>query len=126
MRLSLLAAVNAIARLSGDQNGYWAPSVPGSGWASVLSRALSQSRCGPSPDATKTMYRPSGESANSSGADVEGVVISRRISGGSAVGFSRMCRIAIGANTRVVIAATIHGSSVLLVRTALGTASAGG
>jgi len=57
-RLSLAVAVNPIERLSGDQNGKSAPSVPASGCASVLSSARKQRRFGPSPEATKTMYRP--------------------------------------------------------------------
>ena len=35
--LSLLSARNATVWLSGDQNGLSAPSVPGSGWASIAS-----------------------------------------------------------------------------------------
>ena len=53
------------------------------GRASVWSSGRSQSRDGPSPDATKTRERPSGDRANCSGASVAGVVISTRISGGS-------------------------------------------
>ena len=70
-----------IERLSGDQNGWLAPSVPASGFASVWSSRRSQSRDGPSPDATYTMWRPSGDRANCSGASLAGVVISTRISG---------------------------------------------
>src|SRR5262245_53277417 len=87
IRLSLPVAVKPIERLSADQNGSLAPSVPAIGCASVLFNARNQSRCGPLPDATKTMYRPSGESANSRGAVVDGLLISTRISGGSGIGF---------------------------------------
>ena len=41
-----------------------APSVPASGCAVVVASDRSHRRDGPSPEATKTICRPSGESAN--------------------------------------------------------------
>ena len=77
-RYSVLDAKNAIDLLSGDQNGSSAPSVPVRGRTSEISSARSQRRGGPSADATKTRYRPSGDRANWNGASEEGVRISTR------------------------------------------------
>jgi len=55
--------------------------VPASGRAVVLSSGRTQSREAPSPDATKTICRPSGESAKEMRSEVAGVLISTRVSG---------------------------------------------
>jgi hypothetical protein len=84
-RWSANEAKKPTERLSGDQNGSWAPSVPGSAWASSWSSDRRYRRSGlavSDPDATNTMYRPSGESAELSGCRVGGVTIWTRISGG--------------------------------------------
>src|SRR5215472_9443927 len=64
-RLRLLSAKKPIERLSGDQNGATAFSVPATGWARVESSGRSQSWFWP-PELTalNTSFRPSGESAN--------------------------------------------------------------
>src|SRR5215831_5290473 len=49
---SLPPAKNPIYRLSGDQKGYAAPSVPGRGCAVALSNGRNQSCGAPPPDAT--------------------------------------------------------------------------
>jgi hypothetical protein len=72
-------------RLSGDQKGKVAPSVPASGCAIVVASGRSHRRDGPSPAATNTIWRPSGESATT-GWPVEGVTISNRVSGGTGGG----------------------------------------
>ena len=84
MRFSLPSAKNPTDALSGDQKGYRAPSVPGSGCAANESNGRAQSRDLPSIDAKNTSRRPSGEIANEKGSSVEGVLTSRRISGGVA------------------------------------------
>ena len=73
-------AKNPIDRLSGDQNGNDAPSVPASGDASPVSSERSHSIGRPSDDATNASFSPSGESANDTRSVVGGVVISTRIS----------------------------------------------
>jgi hypothetical protein len=60
---SLPAAKNATNRLSGDQNGYTAPSVPGRGLAVSVESDRMNSLAGPEAVAAKTMCRPSGETA---------------------------------------------------------------
>src|SRR5262245_56659673 len=80
IRYSLLPAKNPMARLSGDQNGNAAPSVPESGCAVMALSSRSQSCDRPDCDATKTRYRPSGESAIESGSAVGGVLTSSRTS----------------------------------------------
>ena len=70
-----------MALLSGDQKGDAAPSVPANGCAVVAASDRSQRRDAPSPDATKTICRPSGERANDVGSLVAGVTISVRVSG---------------------------------------------
>src|SRR5262245_22371275 len=82
-RFSLLSAKNPTEALSGDQNGYLAPSVPASGRAATESSGRTQSSDLPSFDAENTSRRPSGEMANESGSAVEGVLTSTRISGGA-------------------------------------------
>src|SRR5437016_13509174 len=82
-RFSLDPSKKPIDRLSGDQNGKLAPSVPASGCAVDLSSGLSHSREALSPEATKTICRPSGERAKEIGSDVAGVTMSVRVSGGS-------------------------------------------
>ncbi len=58
-------AKNARDRLSGDQNGACAPSVPDSGCALVSASGRVQSCCRPSADkATNARTRPSGDSAS--------------------------------------------------------------
>src|SRR5437016_6016523 len=83
IRFSLPPAKKPIDRLSGDQNGYLAPSVPGNGRASAESSDLSHSRVGPSPEATNASCLLSGESAKDIGSSVAGVTMSVRISGAS-------------------------------------------
>src|SRR5436190_1045451 len=57
-----LSAKKAIHRLSGDQNGYVAPSVPDRGWATVLSSDRSHNCPGlPGDAAPNTIFLPSGE-----------------------------------------------------------------
>src|SRR5262245_59926627 len=58
------AAKNAIERLSGDQKGQVAPSVPESGCGDVAARERSQRRDPRLSDATNTILFPSGERAN--------------------------------------------------------------
>src|SRR5262249_42741566 len=84
MRFSLPSAKNPTDALSGDQNGYDAPSVPGSSCAATESNGRSQSWDLLSWDAKNTRLRPSGEIANDVGSSVEGVLTSTRISGGVA------------------------------------------
>src|SRR6476620_11442626 len=63
MVFNLLSAKNPSARLSGDQNGSPAPSVPGSGWAASESRERTQSMAFPiASTAGNARARPSGES----------------------------------------------------------------
>src|SRR5215813_6610063 len=59
-------------RLSGDQKGYVAPSVPASAPASVESRLCTQSWTLPPVAAVKASHRPSGEIATSSKLDFSG------------------------------------------------------
>jgi len=56
-------AKNAMKRLSGDQNGVYAPSVPGNGRSAGVSKSRTQSDCTPLAVATKATWRPSGETA---------------------------------------------------------------
>src|SRR5262252_10452499 len=74
MRFTLPSAKNPTDALSGDQNGYVAPSVPASGCAATESNGRSQSWDLPSFDAKNTRLRPSGEIANEVGSSVEGVL----------------------------------------------------
>ena len=60
---SLRLATNATVRLSGDQLGLSAPSVPASACASSASSERTQSRRVPPRSAANTRRRPSGESA---------------------------------------------------------------
>src|SRR2546421_9721405 len=83
IRFSLPPAKKPIDRLSGDQNGYLAPSVPVNGRASAESSDLSHSRGWPSPEATNVSCLLSGESAKDIGSSVAGVTMSVRISGAS-------------------------------------------
>ena len=65
--LSLPPAENAMKRLSGDQNGPPAPSVPARGWAARSASARTHNTTRPfASGATKAMRRPSGESARRS------------------------------------------------------------
>ena len=66
-RFSAPPAKKPTERLSGDQKGSVAPSVPASGCAVVVASDRSHRRDAPSPEATKTICRPSGESANDVG-----------------------------------------------------------
>src|SRR5687768_11583842 len=88
-RFSLPSAKNPTDRLSGDQKGEAAPSVPASGCAVVDASDRSQRREAPSPDAAKTIWRPSGETEKEMGSAVAGVLISTRISGSDGAGISR-------------------------------------
>src|SRR5262245_22212625 len=82
IRLSLLSAKKPIERLSGDQNGYDAPSVPGRGRIVTASSGRDQSCVLPSgEEARNSSCRLSGEIANETGSDVDGVGISTRNSG---------------------------------------------
>ena len=72
------------------------------------------------------MLRPSGESANSSGTDVDGALISRRISGASATAFSRKCATAIDANAIAGTDATIHDTHGFRASTTAGGVAPGG
>src|SRR5262249_7304629 len=64
MVFSIPSAKKPRARLSGDQNGSLAPSVPASGWAASESRERTQSFAVPaSPIAQKATACPSGASA---------------------------------------------------------------
>src|SRR5713101_7925891 len=62
-RCSLPGEKNAMDLLSGDQNGYAAPSVPGINRATVPSSGLSQSAVTPFAVATNAVVRPSGDKA---------------------------------------------------------------
>ncbi len=106
-------------RPSGDQNGRRAPSVPAKGCAVVVASDRSHRRFG-SPEATNTICRPSGESANDSVA--AGVTISTRVSGG---GVSRRCRSAGTASPVASSAApaSIHGKARCHVDRAAGAAA---
>src|SRR5215470_11840979 len=81
MRLSLSSAKNAAARPSGDQHGYFAPSVPANVRDTAESSERSHKRDRPSDVATNRMLRPSGEIAIETGSVVAGVVMSSRICG---------------------------------------------
>ena len=68
IRLIFSSAKNPIDRLSGDQNGPAAPSVPGSSCAVMLSSDLTHSRLRPvATFARNAIRRPSGETANPAG-----------------------------------------------------------
>src|SRR5262249_10178648 len=63
--LSFPSAKNPTKRLSGDQNGRWAPSVPASGCAATASSERTTSSDLPSrARASNTSRRPSGDTAN--------------------------------------------------------------
>ena len=81
IRLTRASAKKPIDRLSGDQNGSEACSVPASGDAVPLN-GRSHRRGVPPALATNTSWLPSGEIASDTGSVVGGVVISRRISAG--------------------------------------------
>src|SRR2546422_10610559 len=83
IRCNLLSAKKPTEALSGDQNGYDAPSAPGSGFATTESSDLTQSWLLLLFDATNANRRPSGERANENGSAVGGVFTSTRISGGA-------------------------------------------
>src|SRR6516162_5411582 len=59
--LSFPSAKNASQRLSGDQTGEKAPSVPGNARADSESAGRSQRSCRPSETAIKARLRPLGE-----------------------------------------------------------------
>ena len=100
-----------------------APSVPASGCAVVVASDRSHRRDAPSPEATKTICRPSGESANDAGWSVAGVTISTRVSGGAGGGVSRRCRTAGMASATAASAATANAPSTPAVRVAPMTAT---
>ena len=90
-----------------------APSVPATGCTVVVDRDRSHKRDGPSPEATKTICRPSGDSAKDAGLSVPGVEISRRVSAGVGGGVSRRCRSAGTASAAAATTdavATSHGA----------------
>jgi hypothetical protein len=93
-RFNVSPAKKPMDRLSGDQNGKFAPSVPASGWVVVAPSGRTHRRDSPSSDATNTICRPSGESAKSEGRSVAGVTMSTRISGGGGAGVWRRYRTA--------------------------------
>ncbi|MDQ3347406.1 MAG: hypothetical protein M3545_05510 [Acidobacteriota bacterium] len=64
MRFSLLSAKKPMDRLSGDQNGDAARSVPGSGRADEESSDRSHNCAWPPDLAAKTIFSPSGEIAS--------------------------------------------------------------
>src|SRR5215471_4937259 len=66
-RLSLPPAKKPTDALSGDQNGYAAPSEPGNGAAVVPSSERIHSLVSSCSSAAKTTLRPSGEIANENG-----------------------------------------------------------
>src|SRR5690348_6741636 len=59
--LSFPCAKKAISRLSGDQNGALACSVPGMGWGVAASRACTHNLDPLEPNAMKASFLPSGE-----------------------------------------------------------------
>src|SRR5262245_9425691 len=71
--LSLPSATNPILRLSGDQNGWLAPSVPPIGCETTASSERSHSCVFPFAFAANTRRRPSGEIAIDVGSSVGGV-----------------------------------------------------
>src|SRR5262252_4047228 len=81
IRLSFPPAKKPMERLSGDQNGNTAFSVPTSGRVSVDSSERSR-KPGGLDSATNTIFSPSGEIANDVTFPLVGVAISTRISGG--------------------------------------------
>ena len=93
-------------RLSGDQNGNCAPSVPTSDRVATESIDRSHSRVRPSNGATNTSVRPSGEIPNESGAGVAGVATSNRLSGAGAIVPLGHRRIARDASRTAAAAAT--------------------
>src|SRR5688572_32634426 len=84
IRFSLPSAKKPTDRLSGDQNGSWAPSVPARGRTVTESIERSHNRGRPSESATKTTMFPTGEMARDVGSECGGVVRSTRISAGDA------------------------------------------
>ncbi len=108
-RFSEPSAKNPIVRLSGDQNGSVAPSVPSSGSAVVVESERNQRRVPFALEAANTICVPSGDRANADGCDVGGVTMSRRVSGG---GVSLRWRTAgtasAAAATRTTAVAMIH------------------
>ena len=89
MRLSSLFMKNPIERLSGDQNGRRAPSVPGRARAFAESRSRTHSIGCPSRSATNASRRPSGDIAKDAGSAVRGVVISTTRNSGAFSGRRR-------------------------------------
>src|SRR5262249_34882849 len=69
-----------IERLSGDQNGYNAPSVPASGCAVTEFNGRSHNRGKPFSAATNTIQFPSGDKATDIASKFAGVTIPSRIS----------------------------------------------
>src|SRR5258708_24762124 len=80
IRFNFWSAKKPSDSLSGDQKGFNAPSVPGSGCAEVELRGRTHKREGPSAEATKAMSRPSGESEKDAGELLTGVKMSSRVS----------------------------------------------
>ncbi len=112
-RFSAPPAKKPTERPLGAQKGNVAPSVPATGCTVVVDRDRSHKRDGPSPEATKTICRPSGDSAKDAGLSVPGVEISRRVSAGVGGGVSRRCRSAGTASAAAATTdavATSHGA----------------
>src|SRR5262245_37173755 len=85
IRFSLLSAKNPIERLSGDQNGCWAPSVPVNARTVPESSARTHMRDRALSVATNASVRPSGEIAIDVGTVDGGVVTSSRTWGADVV-----------------------------------------
>src|SRR5262245_28821332 len=79
IRLTARSAKNPIDRLSGDQKGAVAPSVPGNGRADDESMDRTHNCAWVAPFATNTIFNPSGDIA-SDGSRLGGVLISSRTS----------------------------------------------
>src|SRR5215467_3003834 len=82
IRTSLPSAKKPMERLSHDQKGNLAFSVPTNGRDETESKERSHKSDRPSDVPTKTIFLPSGEMARESGRRVGGVAISNRISAG--------------------------------------------
>ncbi len=120
-RFSAPAAKKPMERLSGDQNGNRAPSVPASGCAVVVASDRSHRRDAPSPEATNTICRPSGESANDASLLVAGVTISVRVSGG---GVWRRY-LTVGMASATITIAAMASAAIQTSRSRLGCDGAG-
>src|SRR5262245_37338460 len=126
MRLSSpLLALNPTDRLSGDQNGCDAPSVPASGRADTASKDRSQRLDFASDTARKTTIVPFGDMADAAGFEVGGVVTSRRTSSLSTMGGVRYRVMAVTA-TATAMSPPSHNWRSRLFRTGTGDPVVGG